>query len=299
MIENYYRSYVRSKLRYVKRMLRHRLRGQPRVCPHCGTSSTVSRIRRKKLVVDILQCSKCHLIFRWPADTPDELGIHYESQFAEDAPQVRQPDPHELQGLLNNNFASLFGDLSHKLSLLRAVKPSGRVLDYGCSWAYATYLLQKNGYDAVGFEVSRSRAEYARKHLAVPVIDSLSELESLPSGSFDIIYSNHVLEHLPSIRKTLALFTRLLKDDGIAFHILPNFTGATARSGKWLSWIGEDHPIAPTIEFFQLALPVAGLRRFKFASSPFDEKAFEAIASASGRSSQLDGDELLVVAHKS
>jgi len=298
MIENYYRSYVRSKLRYVKRMLRHRLRGQPRVCPHCGTSSTVSRIQRKKLVVDILQCGKCHLIFRWPADTPDELGIHYESQFAEDAPQVRQPEPQDLHSLLDDNFASLFGDLSHKINLLGAIKPSGRVLDFGCSWAYATYLLQKKGYDAVGFEVSKSRAEYARKHLNVPVLDSLPELESLPSGSFDIIYSNHVLEHLPSIGKTLALFTRLLNDGGVAFHILPNFTGSAARSGKWLSWIGEDHPIAPTIEFFQLALPAAGMRRFKFASSPFDEKAFEAMASPSGRSSQVDGDELLVVAYK-
>jgi hypothetical protein len=96
----------------------------------------------------------------------------------------------------------------------------------------------------------------------------------------------------------LALFTRLLKEEGVAFHILPNFTGATARSGKWLSWIGEDHPIAPTIDFFQLALPAAGLQRFKFASSPFDENAFEAIASPSGGSSQLDGDELLVVAYK-
>jgi 2-polyprenyl-3-methyl-5-hydroxy-6-metoxy-1,4-benzoquinol methylase len=299
MIENYYRSYVRSKLRYVKRMIRHRLRGQPRVCPHCGTSSAVSRIRRKKLVVDILRCGKCNLIFRWPADTVDELEIHYESQLAEDAPQVRQPEPQELQALLDNNFTSLFGDLNQKISLLRAAKPSGRVLDYGCSWGYTTCLLQKTGYDAVGFEVSKSRAEYARKYLAVPVLDSLTELESLASGSFDIIYSNHVLEHLPTIRKTLALFTRLLKDDGIAFHILPNFTGATARAGKWLSWIGEDHPIAPTIEFFQLALPAAGLQRFKFASSPFDKQVLEAIGTPCGKSPQLDGDELLVIAYKS
>lgn len=299
MIKNYYRSYVFSKFRYVKRMLRHRLRDQPRVCPCCGSSSTVSRMQRKKLFVNILRCGRCRLIFRWPADTPEELSVHYESQYAEEAPQVRVPEPRELQALLDSNFASIFGDLNDKIGLLRALKPNGRVLDYGCSWGYATHLLRKSGYDAVGFEISRSRADYGRKHLGVTVIDSLAELEALPDGSFDIIYSNHVLEHVPSICKTLALLARLLKEDGVAFHILPNFGGRAARSGKWLEWIGEDHPIAPTVEFFQLALPAAGLGRLKFASSPFDEDVVARMASQFGGPSQLDGEELLVVAHKS
>lgn len=299
MIKNYYRSYVGSKFRYVRRMLRHRLRGQPRVCPNCGPSAQVSRLQRKKIVVDILKCSECRLIFRWPLDTPEELDVHYESEFAEAAPQVRLPDSRELEALLKIDFASMFSDLSPKIGLLRSVRPRGRVLDLGCSWGYATYLLRKNGYDAVGFEISRSRAAYARKHLAIPVIDSPAELESLPSGSFDIIYSNHVLEHLPSIGKSLTLCARLLRDDGVAFHFLPNFTGAAARSGLWLEWIGEDHPIAPTAEFFELALPAAGFRRFQFASSPFDEEVVAAITGQSGRWPQLDGYELLIVAHKS
>jgi len=299
LIKNYYRSYVGSKFRYVRRMLRHRLRGQPRVCPNCGPSAQVSRLQRKKIVVDILKCSECRLIFRWPLDTPEELDVHYESEFAEAAPQVRLPDSRELEALLKIDFASMFSDLSPKIGLLRSVRPRGRVLDLGCSWGYATYLLRKNGYDAVGFEISRSRAAYARKHLAIPVIDSPAELESLPSGSFDIIYSNHVLEHLPSIGKSLTLCARLLRDDGVAFHFLPNFTGAAARSGLWLEWIGEDHPIAPTAEFFELALPAAGFRRFQFASSPFDEEVVAAITGQSGRWPQLDGYELLIVAHKS
>jgi 2-polyprenyl-3-methyl-5-hydroxy-6-metoxy-1,4-benzoquinol methylase len=299
LIKNYYRSYVGSKLRYVRRMLRHRLRGQPRVCPNCGPSSQVSRLQRKKIVVDILQCSKCRLIFRWPLDTLEELDVHYESEFAEAAPQVRLPDSRELEALLEVDFASMFSDLGPKIGLLRAVKPRGRVLDLGCSWGYATYLLRKNGYDAVGFEISRSRAAYGRKHLALPVMDSPAELESLPNGSFDVIYSNHVLEHLPSIGKSLTLCARLLRDEGVALHFLPNFTGAAARSGLWLKWIGEDHPIAPTVEFFERALPAAGFRRFQFASSPFNEDVIATITGQSGRRPDLDGYELLIVAQKS
>lgn len=299
LIKNYFRSYLTTKFRYGKRMLGHRLRGQSRVCPYRGPGSPISRLQRKKLIVDILQCDNCRLIFRWPADTLEELDQQYDSQYAQEAPQVRLPEPRELPALLDADFAPLFGDLRHKISVLRAIKPSGRVLDYGCSWGYATSLLRKNDYETTGFEISKRRAAYARKHLGVPVLDSLTELESLPEGSFDIIYSNHVLEHVPSIGKTLRLFARLLCSDGVAFHILPNFTGKTARSGLWLAWIGEDHPIAPTVEFFEKALPAAGLGRFRLGSSPFDADTIAAIQGKPGRHSQLEGDELLIVAEKS
>jgi SAM-dependent methyltransferase len=297
-MRGYHRHYLISKLRYSKRMLRHRLLGQPRVCPYCGPGSPVKRLRRKKLIVDILQCGKCRLIFRWPMDTPEEINVHYDRQYAEAAPQVRLPAPEDLPELLRKDFTPLFADVIHKIRVLRAFKPSGRVLDYGCSWGYATSLFRKYGYDAVGFEISKRRAAYAREHLGAPVIDSLPELESLPAGSFDVIYSNHVLEHLPAIGSTLALFARLLRDDGIAFHILPNFSGGLARSGLWVSWIGEDHPIGPTVEFFERAFPDAGFRRLQFASSPFDERMRSSIGEPRDRQSQLDGEELLVLASK-
>ena len=299
MIHDYYRSYTRSKLRFAKRMLHHRMRRQPRVCPYCGPSSPVSRMMRKKLIMDILQCDKCHLIFRWPLDTEGEVDKHYEMEFAEESPQVRLPNLSELQTLVKGDFTSLFGpDLAHKISILKAIRPQGRVLDYGCSWGYTPYLMRKLGYEAAGFEVSKSRAEYARNHLALTVVDSLAALDSVPAGSFDVVFSNNVLEHLPSIGNALASCARLLTDDGIALHVLPNFSGRARRSGEWLQWIGEDHPVAPTMEFFETALPAAGLRRFKFATSPFDEDAITAVMDRSRPSSQLDGDELLIVAQK-
>ena len=299
MIRDYYRSYTRSKFRFAKRMLLHRLRRQPRICPYCGPSSPVRRMMRKKLIMDILQCAKCHLIFRWPLDTADELDTHYETEFAEESPQVRLPELSELPTHIRDDFATMFGpDLAHKIGILKAIRPQGRVLDYGCSWGYTTYLMRKNGYEAAGFEVSKSRAEYAKKNLGLTVIDSLAALDSVPAGSFDVVFSNNVLEHLPSIGGALASCSRLLAADGIALHVLPNFSGRARRSGEWLQWIGEDHPVAPTMEFFTTALPAAGFRGFKFATTPLDEEALTAVMDRSGPSSQLDGDELLIVAQK-
>lgn len=297
MIDKYFGSYARTKGRFAGRMLWHRLRRQPRTCPYCGPSSKVSFLKRKKLIMDILVCEKCHLIFRWPTDTERELAVHYNSQYAEYAPQVHLPDPGDLPRLQEEKFESVFGpDLNHKMDVLRSIRPSGRILDYGCSWGYAAYLMARDGYHATGFEVSKPRARYAREHLGVTVVDSVEALAAFPVGSFDIVYSNHVLEHLPSIGQVLASFEKLLALGGIAVHILPNFSGRARRSGTWLEWIGEDHPIAPDIEFFKRALTAAGLRRFAFASTPLDADAIAAITS--GRTSQVDGDELLFVAWK-
>ncbi len=106
LIKNYFRSYLTTKFRYGKRMLGHRLRGQPRVCPYCGPGSPISRLRRKKLIVDILQCDNCRLIFRWPADTLEELDRHYDSQYAEEAPPGPSAGAQRLTGASRSRFCA-------------------------------------------------------------------------------------------------------------------------------------------------------------------------------------------------
>jgi hypothetical protein len=93
--------------------------------------------------------------------------------------------------------------------------------------------------------------------------------------------------------------TRLLKEDGFVFHILPNFTGKKARSGYWLKWIGEDHPIAPAMPFFDFAIPRAGLTKPVFGSSPFDDQMAQALKDRPDAAQTTEGDELLLFARKS
>src|SRR5882672_7799085 len=250
---------IRAKFRFVRRLLRHRIQRQPRICPYCGPASTMKLIRHKKLIMDILRCETCHLIVRWPADTPEEHDLYYQTDYAVDAPQVILPSRDELRVLLESNFRGTHLDTNDRARVLKALCPSGRVLDFGCSWAYGTYQLRQHGFDAVGFEISKRRAEYGRNNLGQTVIESVEELRALAPSSFQVIFSNHVVEHLPDIRSSLSLMAGLLSKGGFLFLALPNFTGSKAKSGFWLKWIGEEHPIAPTIDFFAYAIPRAGL----------------------------------------
>jgi len=289
---------VKAKIRYVRRILYHRWRGQPRICPYCGPSSTVKLVRRKKLIVEILQCQTCHLWFRWPADSPYEHADYYQNDFAEDTLQVILPTEEQLQAFKSATFAGSPLDIHNKVRVLKALRPAGRVLDYGCSWGYGTFQLQQFGFDAAGFEISKSRAAFARDHLGLVTFDSLDDLQRLPEKSFDVIFSNHVIEHVPNLAAIFLTLTRLLKEDGFVFHILPNFTGKMARSGYWLKWIGEDHPIAPAIPFFEIAIPRAGLARPVFGSSPFDDSMARALCGEPGSHLSTEGDELLVYARR-
>jgi hypothetical protein len=74
--------------------------------------------------------------------------------------------------------------------------------------------------------------------------------------------------------------------------------GKVARSGYWIKWIGEDHPIAPAMPFFEYAIPRAGLAQPIFGSSPFDDQMSQTLKDHPGAALSTEGDELLVFALK-
>lgn len=284
----------RSKLSFLVRIIRYRLNRQPRVCPYCGLSSHLRLLKRKKLLLDIVSCESCKLIFRWPMDTQKDTYACYQHEYKSGA-TTALPGEGELDDLLRNNLVGTPLDLGPKIRVLKAMKPTGCVLDYGCSWGYGTYQLAQHGFQAIGFEISKPRAQYGREKLGVEIIDNFDDLRSLPPKTFDIVFTNHVLEHLTSIKEVLDLMFHLLREGGLAFHVLPNFTGKKARRGLWLRWIGEAHPIAPTTEFFEHNLSKHGFDRVYFASSPFDDALITEISQEKYELLQTDGNELLVL----
>ena len=286
-----------AKLPFLQRMIRHRLSGRAAACPYCRESSQLKRIARKKLVLDVLQCERCLLMFRWPMETPEEFTRYYQQAYTEGA-ITDLPSPEELARLCAAGFRGGALDLAGKILMLRALQPSGRVLDYGCSWGYGVHQLRESGFHAIGYEVSAPRAAYGRAGLGVEILETPQALASLPAGSFDGLFSNHVVEHLPALAAAFDEFFRLLRPGGLLFLVLPNFNGAAARNGQFLSWIGEAHPVAPTREFFLRNLPAHGFTSIRCASGPFTEIAAEQVALGRFDALETEGDELLVLARK-
>lgn len=284
-----------QKLPFLRRMIRHRLAGRCASCPYCG-GKQLRRVARKRLVLDVYECTACLLLFRWPLETEEEFHRFYQAEYREGA-ITELPSEDQLRDMSRRRFAGSTLDLSSKIALLRAMVASGRILDYGCSWGYGVFQLRASGYDATGFEISRRRAEFARQWLGAEILDDPAALDSSP-GAFDVLFTNHVVEHLRGLRQAFDLFGRLLRPQGLLFCVLPNFSGREARNGRFLNWIGEAHPVAPTRDFFLRNLPTHGFREVHSFSGPFTETVARSAARGEYAGLGLDGDELLVLARK-
>ena len=80
-------------------------------------------------------------------------------------------------------------------------------------------------------------ARYAKKVLCTDLNDErlrriddpkvayeICDAEDLPfeTGRFDLVYSSNLLEHLPDPARALSEMSRVLRDDGVMVHIVPN-----------------------------------------------------------------------------
>lgn len=278
-----------GKLSFLFKLLRKYLSGQSTACPHCGSSNTIC-LQRKKLLVQLRQCNDCSLMFRYPKDSEEDNKGFYQRNYKQET-VTDLPAAADIPNHIATRFATVGRDLTEHLTTIRAFTPTGRLLDYGCSWGYCVYQFAQAGYQAFGFEISKPRVEYGKSTLNV---DLTSNIDELPDASFDVIYSAHVLEHIPKPEISFRNFQRLLKPGGMLFIYVPN--GGSAEAQKlgihWGPMVGEKHVLALTAEFFNRNLPQWDFT-VKFASSTYAEppRTFD-------NNPALDGQELLVVAQR-
>ena len=95
---------------------------------------------------------------------------------------------------------------------------SKSVLELGSGTGYMIEKIRKRYPKVQGLEVSGSAYEYIDPDITV------YDGKCLPfkDGSFDIIFSSHVLEHVPHIGDYLEETARILKPGGVAIHIIPS-----------------------------------------------------------------------------
>src|ERR1700741_5325108 len=108
------------------------------------------------------------------------------------------------------------------LSELGAGPRWGRVLDFGCGAGRLTQALAEHADEVVGVDGSPPMLEQARQlaasRLCTFVLNESQALSQYPADSFDLVYSELVLQHLPEpvIDGYLAEFIRVLRPGGVA-----------------------------------------------------------------------------------
>lgn len=281
---------MNPKVGYLLSSLKKRSRLQGNSCPSCGfTEAKV--VARKFLVTDLRRCEKCYLLFRTPTTTAEENFTFYQETYQQGF-TTAFPDDEQLQELLNQHFSGTSKDYSTYLRILEALdaRSGQHLLDYGCSWGYGSWQFQEAGYQVTGFEISKSRCQFAREKLGIDAKDSLTEIQ----GQFDIIFSSHVIEHLPSVSQYLNFTIEHLKPGGLLIMICPNgceeFRLSQPKS-YYQSW-GFVHPQLLDDKFY--------LNYFNFSNLLItsDLKNYQPIANWDRKSTcctKLDKAELLAI----
>ncbi|HYW73832.1 MAG TPA: class I SAM-dependent methyltransferase [Pyrinomonadaceae bacterium] len=196
------------------------------------------------------RCRKCSLQFRTPTTSEKENYSFYQRDYSQGF-TTELPTPEELDGLKRNQFQGSERDYSPALRILRALgcQPGERLLDYGCSWGYGSWQLAQAGYQVAGLEISVPRCEYAKQNLSVDAYDDPKKLE----GPFDIFFSSHVIEHLPSPLEFLEFADSIVRPGGWIVILAPNGSQHfRARSAtEWDHLWGMLHPNFVDEVFFQ------------------------------------------------
>ena len=193
-----------------------RLRNHP-LCPSCGTRSK-EPVDRKGMH-QLLRCPNCELLFRFPVESEKQMRHFYQDDYEQAGMTTDLPNDEDLAVMMSNGFANTSKDFSTHIDLFKAigVKPGQRVLDFGANWGYTTFQLEKAGFDAEGFELSKPRAEFA-KRLGVNVSN---DKESI-ACDFDLVYSSHVLEHVPDPTATIREMLAWTRPGGWVIAHTPN-----------------------------------------------------------------------------
>jgi 2-polyprenyl-3-methyl-5-hydroxy-6-metoxy-1,4-benzoquinol methylase len=110
--------------------------------------------------------------------------------------------------------------LAKILTVLSEYKDLSRcaVLDVGVGSGVITAGIARHAKKTVGLDVEDERVEKK----GFDFVRVSSEEIPFPAASFDVVVSNHVIEHVPDAKKHLSEVHRVLKKDGICYLATPN-----------------------------------------------------------------------------
>jgi len=164
----------------------------------------------------VIACDTCGWAHLDPLPAAEDLAeIYGSSYYDEENPGWLEKDRREQS----------FWDLEHadKLADWRSIlgRETGSMLDVGCSGGLLLEYAVARGWRGEGIEPSGPAIAEARAH-GLTIHSGMYQDVDLPPGSFDVVHSKQLFEHIPDPVGFLAWASRLLVPGGVLTIHAPN-----------------------------------------------------------------------------
>lgn len=191
-------------------------------CPVCESAET-KRISIKnqdsavKIETSAFECLNCSSIF--VEDYAKDRSYLYDENYA--------PWSGDSEAVI----ASKVNTFKKQLSvLLPHINPAGlKLLDAGTAKGYLMSAAQELGFDAYGFDISKSAVGTAKKAFPGKLFCGTLYQAKYKKEEFDVITMTDIIEHLPDNHKFMKEINRILKPNGVVLIITPNSDSFTRK----------------------------------------------------------------------
>lgn len=239
-------------------------------CPVCLRKNLVNKLyctdyTTSKEKFTIVSCETCDFTFTNPRPKDESLGDYYKSN-------MYISHTNNSKGLFNWMYQTVRKyAIRTKLTLLKSVTNFGYHLDIGCGTGEFLNACQQTGFKTKGVEPSKLAREQAVNNYSLSVSKG-TNLNQFKDNQFDSISMWHVLEHVPTLIKTITEIKRILNKNGKVIIAVPNHKSWDAGyyNEFWAAWDVPIHLWHFSKETIELLFNKNGFKLIKTKPMLFD-----------------------------
>jgi 2-polyprenyl-3-methyl-5-hydroxy-6-metoxy-1,4-benzoquinol methylase len=153
----------------------------------------------------LTKCGACGFVFCKPIPTQDELNEVYE-------------------GYGRNDYLSDLTIQAYErvLDSFEPYRKTNKLIDVGCGIGYFLEVAKKRGWEVYGTEFTEEAVKMCESKGASMKLGPLNT-KDYEAGSFDVVCSFEVIEHINNPREELSSFNKILRKGGLVYCTTPNF----------------------------------------------------------------------------